>query len=99
MDHVKWHRRASMLYAMGTWTLLGYCFYSYKKKPSLPEETTSTKNSDEDTTIVEKRTTAFTETTVIQRAGTVEYHTRLLNPFGSRNDSPPENKTDDEELK
>uniref|UniRef100_UPI003F754755 si:ch211-85n16.3 isoform 2 n=1 Tax=Danio rerio TaxID=7955 RepID=UPI003F754755 len=79
MDHVKWHRRASMLYAM--------------------EETTSTKNSDEDTTIVEKRTTAFTETTVIQRAGTVEYHTRLLNPFRSRNDSPPENKTDDEELK
>lgn len=29
IDPVKWNRNASLVYAVGVWTMLGYAYYKY----------------------------------------------------------------------
>ncbi|KAK2888832.1 hypothetical protein Q8A67_014207 [Cirrhinus molitorella] len=94
IDPVKWNRNASLVYAFGVWTMLGYAYYKYtlgdvKVEKKVVEE--------ENRSNVEIYETKHTRTTIIYKEDSVPYTTMLLNFFRSTNGSSTESQKQEEE--
>ncbi|KAM9363520.1 small integral membrane protein 26-like [Symphorus nematophorus] len=88
-DLSKWNRRASAVYAVGIWTMIGsYAFFKYtghyedtpvKKEEEVPEQ----ENPNE---VVYK--TAHSKTVIVYKKDFVPYTTRIYNFFKSFRSEP-----------
>ncbi|XP_062400874.1 small integral membrane protein 26-like [Sardina pilchardus] len=75
-DVFKWKKRASLMYAIGAWTVCGsLAYYKYYNIEPLVTATPV----EEDKGIVEKYKGDYHKTTVVYREDFVPYSSRLLN--------------------
>ncbi|KAG5278661.1 hypothetical protein AALO_G00101400 [Alosa alosa] len=87
-DVFKWKKRASLMYAVGAWTICGsLAYYRYSHKEPL---VTATPVEEEDKENVKKYQGTHHKTTVVYKEEFVPYSTRLLNLLKSpaTEDSP-----------
>ncbi|KTF73576.1 hypothetical protein cypCar_00033115 [Cyprinus carpio] len=94
IDPVKWNRNASLVYAVGVWTMLGYAYYKY----TLGDDKAKVEKVIEDNRPnVKIYETKHTRTTIIYKDDSVPYTTMLLNFIKSSYGSSTESQKQDEE--
>ncbi|KAL6455879.1 hypothetical protein MHYP_G00357300 [Metynnis hypsauchen] len=80
VDAVKWNKRASMLYAVGIWTMFGtYGYYRYQHRNDPPVE--MPKEEEDTRPNVKTVKTSHLSTTIVYKEDFVPYSTRFLNLF------------------
>ncbi|XP_043098136.1 small integral membrane protein 26-like [Puntigrus tetrazona] len=84
----KWYRNASMLYAIGVWTVLGSLFCKYR----FGDNVAKVEQVDDDEHNVEVYETKYTRTTIIYKKDSVPYSTMLLNYINSKFGSSKESQ-------
>ncbi|KTF96566.1 hypothetical protein cypCar_00008420 [Cyprinus carpio] len=94
IDPVKWNRNASLAYAVGVWTMLGYAYYKYTLGSDKVEKVVEDNSPN-----VKIYETKHTRTTVIYKDSedSVPYTTMLLNFFKGTSGSSQESEKQEEE--
>uniref|UniRef100_A0A3Q3IS04 Uncharacterized protein n=1 Tax=Monopterus albus TaxID=43700 RepID=A0A3Q3IS04_MONAL len=84
-DAMRWNIRASLVYAVGVWTMIGsYAFFKYTGLKKEEEEEVQ-ELEDPNRVVIE---TAHTKTTIIYRKDFVPYTTRIYNYIKSFSSEP-----------
>ncbi|XP_051996802.1 small integral membrane protein 26-like [Xyrauchen texanus] len=96
MDPVKWNKRASLVYAVGIWTMFGgYGYYRYMHKNDPPIQMPM--EEEDNRPNVKKYETKHSKTTIVYKENFVPYSTRFLNLFRSTSESSPESPNHEEQ--